>query len=1062
MAKVQADSQAADRLLAAFWDGDESEEHTVIPASALARPEEDDQGDADEVSVLEPEVAALLAELVERRTWPRGEAKDRARARGLMLDAALAAINEFAVEQCDTELVEAEGDLLTIDSEVLEELDLSALPSAEGKPQPTQSPSPDRSTASRSESPAPTRTTRTHAPRWVSRVEVIRVHGRSISGGMFYYGTPEEGEGRGEVVDPSLYMGETGGVASGTPGPGEIRDYADLSPNARAALLDWLAGGRRSPSAQENSLFLFLRGLERRVLVDLRRGSDHGEQLREILAEVRRLTKDYVYVRRFHTRALAFQDVLERLSMDAQAKRSPSFTHEPSADLPHLLRFEIGYVARGNNRIPATWALAWAVHDPRIRPESRLRLSVKFHAAFRKHFQDRFPQGMRLPSDLADLRWIYRPSNPELPEFSVPTAGAKDVCEHLPAIQALQQIIRAAVAACAALPGATAVAQKDSGKAKAPDARTAASPTTLERTPAPVPKRVPDTSEYVPVPASLTATSAPTTDKPPVRRWSTWNAPGTQVVVGATVIPGGMLYTGYGIDSPNTGPDFQVASAIDVSLRVQHSVTTPECEIAGPVTGYPDLTPEQRGRYLLWLQDRSQKESIPLAFPRLFVQGIERRIVELVRNAENGRAHITDLLLEELERLLVTFGGSPEFTGYARGLLSLVRGAMGKAKPVSGPPPRYRDGVGKPSFEFLRGLGTMVRDKAPLPAEWALEWIAHHLRPQNPEAFRGHARARLAWTSLPRRMDLVVPDSLPELVLPYQPGCPGLEKVEVPLRGVKDLTGVAPPDALLDRVRGLAAEPARRQQPVPSSAETPKAPQRRQESQPSNAHALAWARLALETARHSGEATADHRLAIMRGTEELAGLDLYGQRLLGVHAMEREQGREPAALVQALVDLSLRRRERAGDFLLDVLDAGGPPSPDQVEFLLAVHQGLGLEAVLRLRLSYRGIAPVPDPSGSGSFGAARDPQRSVRNREAPFRRVRSLPDTYARLLADLRTRPEWGNADFARLAAWYGVSKIETVYTLNRAARSLAKADVLDEQGDTIVVHTERAEEMTA
>lgn len=1067
LAKVQAETRAVDRFLDAYMSDDEPEEYTAT--SVPARPHEDGQGDVEEPSALEPAVAALLAELIERPTWPRDEAKDRARARGLMLDAALVAINEFAVEQCETELVEDEDDLLHVDAEVLAELDLSALPSSEREPRPTQAPETTGHTSGRPRPSASQRPAGAHPPRWVSGVEVVRVHGRSLTGGMFYYGTPEEGEERGEVIDPSLPVEtvERGSISVS----GESKGYADLPTNARAAFLDWLAGGRRSSSVQEGILFLFLQGLEHRALVDLRRSGDNGERLLQVLDEVRRLAKDYVYARNFHAQTLTFQSALERLVMEGGERPLPPSVRKP---LPHrldTLALELGRFT-GHRPITVEWALAWAVHDARIRPEPALRFSDKFHTAFRKHFNNQFPSGMRLPKSLPNLRLIYKPAHPGIPEFIVPTAGAKDVFVHLPALQALQQLTRAAAAECSAPTQASAGTGRETTNTKTSEMGQTVSPTTVERapvpSPAPTPEPAPTLSEASPAPAPSTVTSDPTAGQPPIRRWSTWKAPGTQVAVGLRVIPGGMLYTGYGIDLPNAGDDFQSASAIDFRLDVKHSVTTPQCAISGHVTGYVDLTPEQRGRYLLWLQDRSQKVAIPLAFPRLFVQGIERRIVEQIRNAGDGRVHISDLLVEELQRLLATFEDSPEFTEYARGLLDLAHTTKGKTEPTLGRPPLYRPSVEEPPFELLRGLGTMVAAKAALPVEWALEWAAHHLRPQDPELFRENARPRLAAAPMPRRMDLVVPDDLPDLVLTYRPGCPGLGEVEVSLPGVKDLTGVAPPASILDRVRGFASVSVRRPNAVPAAAGEPTAPKKRKSSSPSphpsrSPHPSAWAHLALEVARHSGEVTPDHRIAIMRGTEDLAGIDLAGQRNLAAHALETETERaeEPETYVRVLMALTLRGRERAGDFLLDVLDAGDAPvNPEQVAFLLAVHQGLGLEAVLRLRLSYRGIAP--GPSNAGAFDTTWRLQRSTRHRQVPPRRVGDLSNAHTQLLADLSTRPVWDEDDAARLAAWYGLSRAEAVHDINRAAMSLLKTAVLGEEDDTVVVRVEQAEEMTS
>lgn len=1024
LARVRADSRAADQLLADLWESDDSEEHTVDPTPAPA-PAEDEEGDGDEETTLKPAVAGFLAELVERRTWPHGEAKERARGRGLMLDAALAAINEFAIEQCDTELVETEGGLLTIDSEVLEELDLST-PHSPEKPRPPLPPSLVETSTDRAKPAAHTPTFAVHAPRWVSRVEIVRMHGRSLAGGMFYYGTPpKEGPARGAVIDPALPVGEADGEHVKT--PTETKDYADLSPDARASFLDWLANGRRSPSVRKSFLFLFLHGLEHRVLADLGPDGGNGEQLREVLGEVGQLAKDYVYAREFHDQALAFRSVLEWLVMGKGEKQAPPSVRQSLPRPPESLFLGLGRFT-GPRPLPSTWALAWVVHDSRLRPEPKLRFSEEFHAAFRRHFHERFPTGMRLPESLPELRWRYRPSNPYLSEFVVPTAGAKDLSRHLPALQALQQITRAAAAECATTHSRVPVAGRTD----------------------PVAGRTDKDTEN----ANTVRTTA-ASDTPPARRWSTWKAPGTQVVVGNTVIPGGMLYVGYGPGSQNTGLDFQAASAIDIWLDVRHSVDTPQGEIAGPVTGYPDLTPEQRGRYLLWLQDRQQSKSVPLVFPRLFVHGIERRIVEQIRNSESGPPQITGLLLKELEGLLATFGDSPEFTEYVRGLLDLARQVMGRTLPDPGSPPRHHGGAEKTPFALFHGLGVMAKNKAPLPAEWAIEWATHHLRPHEPEEFRRQARARLDGVLLPRRMDLVVPDNAPDLLLSYEPTCPGLGRVETRLKGIKDLTGVAPPTAFFDRLRALASELDRREQAGSPMIAVPQPPRGPKPPTPSVSTST-WTRLALETARHGGAVSADHRVAIMRGAEELGGLDLSGQRLLRAHTLEEERPEEPATLITDLQALDLRPRERAADFLLDVLDAGGPPTPGQVEFLLAIHQRLGLEAVLRLRLSHRGIAPAP----SGPFDHAPEPQNSPRPRKAPFRGVQGLSEPHGRLLADLSTRQEWNNADFARLCAWYGTSRFEALHNLNKAARSLVETDVLDERSDTVVMHTERAEEM--
>ncbi len=70
-----------------------------------------------------------------------------------------------------------------------------------------------------------------------------------LSGGMFYYGgwLPLEGSAtRQYAVNPKLPASGSADV-EGRSMP-YWPSYADISPGARRAFLDWMAGGRRDPS----------------------------------------------------------------------------------------------------------------------------------------------------------------------------------------------------------------------------------------------------------------------------------------------------------------------------------------------------------------------------------------------------------------------------------------------------------------------------------------------------------------------------------------------------------------------------------------------------------------------------------------------------------------------------------------------------------------------------------------------------------------------------------------------------------------------------------------------
>ena len=144
--------------------------------------------------------------------------------------------------------------------------------------------------------------------------------------------------------------------------------YADINPQARAAYLSWLAGGRRDPNAYIGYVFLFFYGLERRALVDIPRDSSLLWEVPHLRAEVQRLLGLYRSNNSFRGYASRFLDVLDLQGSQGEsgnAKPPPlevAHRYEP----PTALAVEIGSFAADGKPVPADWALAWAWYHPEI------------------------------------------------------------------------------------------------------------------------------------------------------------------------------------------------------------------------------------------------------------------------------------------------------------------------------------------------------------------------------------------------------------------------------------------------------------------------------------------------------------------------------------------------------------------------------------------------------------------------------------------------------------------------------------------------------------------------
>lgn len=189
--------------------------------------------------------------------------------------------------------------------------------------------------------------------------------------------------------------------------------YAELDPAGRAAYLTWVREGRTSPEAPQSCLFLFLFGIERRLLFDRAKNQVGSIEENEILDEVRRLTEHYSYAHDFQGYA---RRLVEFIAMRSSAKmllKPPTVREGP--ELPLTVRLKIGRFISAKEPIPAEWAFAWMMHHP----ETRLRTSAQrcpelFRELFLVRFGEAFAEtsGLKVSTRPKPMTVIYRPANP--------------------------------------------------------------------------------------------------------------------------------------------------------------------------------------------------------------------------------------------------------------------------------------------------------------------------------------------------------------------------------------------------------------------------------------------------------------------------------------------------------------------------------------------------------------------------------------------------------------------------------------------------------------------------
>lgn len=172
--------------------------------------------------------------------------------------------------------------------------------------------------------------------------------------------------------------------------------YSQITPEARANYLGWLAGGRRGPIDNVGYVFLFFYGLERRAFFDALSGDPAARSdLHVLVREVRELRDTYGDDASFGQYATEFLDAAEILG----STRSP-LEFEPPEDYPDRAfslrtRMALGALAKAARPIPAEWALVWlrtGTYEHLRTPALRCR--DEFNELFCLRYRERYGDGL--------------------------------------------------------------------------------------------------------------------------------------------------------------------------------------------------------------------------------------------------------------------------------------------------------------------------------------------------------------------------------------------------------------------------------------------------------------------------------------------------------------------------------------------------------------------------------------------------------------------------------------------------------------------------------------------
>ena len=260
---------------------------------------------------------------------------------------------------------------------------------------------------------------------WIPAGKAVAIGGRKIKCGMLYVGggftksaylgasCPEDNLGFC-AIDPGLKISESGsgrapfedrramhpGISAGASG------FRDFSPKARGIYLDWLAGGADAVEARLEHLYLRLRAMEHRALMDECESADGDraavmEEMRNYCADVTEIGNcgGTEFISADAAKALAkslsiFQHYADLLECDFMERVDPPAT-AGARTMTMKTKIAMGRQMAETRLVNAHQALA-AVMGRSDPPYALKHAPAEFGAMFLLEFERRNPDGFRI------------------------------------------------------------------------------------------------------------------------------------------------------------------------------------------------------------------------------------------------------------------------------------------------------------------------------------------------------------------------------------------------------------------------------------------------------------------------------------------------------------------------------------------------------------------------------------------------------------------------------------------------------------------------------------------
>ena len=252
------------------------------------------------------------------------------------------------------------------------------------------------------------RITKTDA-KWVLPGEAVTIGGQVISSGYIYVGSSLSADAGGNnysasheqdpaLINPKLQIAKADPDLEGKH-MGYWPSYSDIMPVCRLAYLQWLAGGKCAPNISIGYVFLYLYGLERRIIYD----GVSSEEINSLIGEIERLRGIYSKNRSFEGYSERLLDVARFILAARNSDKSATLAKfasmlprlESDSESSRMIQLAgLAAQLQRSSTLSFEWAMIGYFYAAGAYPKiAARRVRPVFIELMRKRFEKKWPQG---------------------------------------------------------------------------------------------------------------------------------------------------------------------------------------------------------------------------------------------------------------------------------------------------------------------------------------------------------------------------------------------------------------------------------------------------------------------------------------------------------------------------------------------------------------------------------------------------------------------------------------------------------------------------------------------